>query len=105
MDVKTDFRVQRTVTLLLSLCLAIKGRISFLQLERFSSMRESYFRYFFERYLDFLKFNKALIVESVKGKTALGFDPRYICYGEKIPGIGYFWLSCAEKVKWGLEFN
>ena len=87
------------------LFISIKGRINFLQLERFSNRCESGFRYFFERSFDFLSFNKSLIELSVKGKTALAFDPSYICKaGKKTPGVGYFWSGVAGRAKWGLEF-
>jgi len=90
---------------LVVLFISIKGRINFLQLERFSNRCESGFRYFFERSFDFLSFNKSLIELSVKGKTALAFDPSYICKaGKKTPGVGYFWSGVAGRAKWGLEF-
>ncbi|KAF5276093.1 hypothetical protein FQR65_LT16505 [Abscondita terminalis] len=102
---KTDSRIPKSFFLILMLFLSIKGKINFLQLERFSNRCESGFRYFFEQSFDFLTFNKTLISMTVKGKTALAFDPSYISKaGKKTPGVGYFWSGCTGKSKWGLEF-
>lgn len=105
MEEKLDCRIPKSFVLLVVLFISIKGRINFLQLERFSNRCESGFRYFFEQSFDFLSFNKSLIELSVEGKTALAFDPSYICKaGKKTPGVGYFWSGVAGRAKWGLEF-
>ena len=105
MEEKLDCRIPKSFFLILMLFLSIKGKINFLQLERFSGFCEQRFRYFFERSFDFLTFNKTLITMSVKGRTALAFDPSHISKsGKKTPGVGYFWSGCAGKTKWGLEF-
>lgn len=104
MDTKIDFRSRKTFALLVTLFLSIKGRINFLQLERFSSRCESSFRYFFEQKFDFLTFNKILIHKHLNGKSALAFDPSYISKaGKRTPGVGYFWSGCSGRAKWGLE--
>lgn len=100
-----DCRIPKSFVLLVVLFISIKGRINFLQLERFSGRCESGFRYLFERGFDFLSFNKSLIKMNVKGKTALAFDPSYISKaGKKTPEVGYFWSGVAGRAKWGLEF-
>ena len=105
MNTKTDFRSQKTFALLVTLFLSIKGRINFLQLQRFSFRCESSFRYFFEQKFDFLTFNKVLIQKHLNDISAFAFDPSYISKaGKKTPGVGYFWSGCAGKAKWGLEF-
>ena len=79
------------------LFLSIKGRVNFLQLERFSG--------FCEQSFDFFAFNKVLIQKQINGKKALAFAPSFISKaGKKTPGVGYFWSGCAEKAKWGLAF-
>lgn len=101
---KTDVRIPKSFFLILMLFLSIKGRINFLQLERFSGKCESAFRYFFERNFDFMTFNKVFIQQHVRGKMAFAFDPSYISKSRnKTPGVGYFWSGCAGKAKWGLE--
>ena len=105
MEKKLDCRIPKSFFLILMLFLSIKGRINFLQLERFSGFCEQKFRYFFEQSFDFFAFNKTLITMNIKGKVALAFDPSYISKaGKKTPGVGYFWSGCAGKAKWGLEF-
>lgn len=104
MEEKLDRRIPKSFVLLVVLFLSIKGRINFLQLERFSNRCESGFRYFFERSFDFLRFNQSLIKMNVKGKAALAFDPSYISKaGKKTPGVGYFWSGVAGRTQWGLE--
>lgn len=105
MEEKLDCRIPKGFFLILMLFLSIKGRINFLQLERFSGFCEQRFRYFFERSFDFFAFNKTLITMNVKGKMALAFDPSYIQKaGKRTPGVGYFWSGVAGRAKWGLEF-
>jgi hypothetical protein len=90
----------------MSLFLSIKGRINFLQLERFSDIDEQSFRNQFEKPFDFLKFNKELVLEHGSGHFTIAFDPSYISKsGKHTPGLGYFWSGCASKTKWGLEIG
>ncbi len=90
----------------MSLFLSIKGRINFLQLERFSGNDEQSFRNQFEKPFDFLKFNKELVLEYGSGHFTIAFDPSYISKsGKHTPGLGYFWSGCASKTKWGLEIG
>lgn len=87
-----------------SLFLSIKGKLNFLQFERFGIFDEQIFRNQFEESFDFLEFNKILIHEHCDDNLAIAFDPSYISKsGKKTPGVGYFWSSCAGKAKWGLE--
>lgn len=105
MENKLDCRIPKSFIVVMILFLSIKGRVNFLQLERFSERCESGFRYFFEQTFDFLSFNNALLKVHLNGKTALAFDPSYVSKaGKKTPGVGYFWSGCAGKAKWGLEF-
>jgi Transposase DDE domain len=88
------------------LFLSIKGRINFLQLERFSKMDEQSFRNQFEVKFDFAAFNKELILEHGSGHYGIAFDPSYISkVGKQTPGVGYFWSGTAAKTKWGLEIG
>ncbi len=83
--------------------LSIKGRINFLQLERFGEYSESTYRNQFEEKFDFFEFNKHL-VSQISDKIIIGFDPSYLSKsGNKTHGVGYFWSGVASKVKWGIE--
>lgn len=91
---------------ILGLFLSIKGRINFLQLERYGDMDEQSFRNQFEIPFDFKEFNKELILEHGGGKYIIAFDPSYISKaGKHTPGVGYFWSGTAAKSKWGLEIG
>ena len=59
------------------LFLAIKGKINFLQLERFGQSDEQTFRNHFDKPFDFLKFNSELVKEHGGGHYTIGFDPCY----------------------------
>ena len=90
----------------LSLFLSIKGRLNFLQLERFGNFDEQTFRNHFEKKFDFLEFNKILVKDNCSKNLAIAFDPSYISKsGKKTPGVGYFWSGCAGSSKWGLEIS
>jgi hypothetical protein len=101
-----NFNVQRNnfMTHLFSLFLSIKGRINFLQFERFGKFDEQTYRNNFEKEFAFLEFNKNIIKEHCSANLAIAFDPSFISKsGKKTPGTGYFWSGCAGKTKWGLE--
>ena len=88
------------------LFLSIKGRINFLQLERYGKYTEQRYRQQFEKAFDFLSFNKQLVAEHGSGHYIIAIDPSFINKaGRKTPGIGYFWSGCAGAVKRGLELT
>jgi hypothetical protein len=90
----------------MSLFLSIKGRINFLQLQRFSGTDEQTFRNHFEKSFDFLKFNLEIVKEHGGGHYTIGFDPCYISKsGKSTPGVNWFWSGCAGTTKWGLEIG
>ena len=91
------------ITNILWMFASIKGRINFLQLERFSKFCEQYFRIGFQKDFDFLSFNTTL-VKHLSGDLAIAIDPSYISKsGKCTSGVGNFWSGCASKAKWGLE--
>jgi len=82
---------------------SIKGKINFLQLERFSDKCEQYFRINFENRFDFQKFNLTMIKERVT-ECIVAFDPSYISKsGKKTFGLGMYWSGCSKRAKWGLD--
>ena len=85
---------------------SIKGRINFLQMERFSKFCEQYFRIGFQKTLDFLSFNSILLENHFAPSSvlAIAMDPSYIDKsGKATKGVGNFWSGCAGKAKYGLE--
>jgi hypothetical protein len=82
----------------------IKGRINFLQLERFGKFCEQFFRIGFQKEFNFLAFNTALLKEHLSSDLAIAMDPSYISKaGKSTASVGRFWSGCAGKTKWGLE--
>jgi len=85
---------------------SVKGRINFLQLERYSKFCEQYFRIGFQKKFDFLSFNSILLQKNLSDSSflAVALDPSYIDKSGKITcGLGHFWSGCAGRAKWGLE--
>ena len=86
--------------------LSIKGRINFLQLERYGEYSEQTYRNQFEVEFDFLEFNKNLITQFIQNPILIGFDPSYLSKsGNATPGVDYYWSGVEGKVKWGLEVS
>lgn len=85
--------------------LSIKGRINFLQLERFGKYSESTYRNQFEEKFDFFELNKSLAVQTLSN-IVIGFDPSYLSKsGKQTHGTGYYWSGVAGMAKWGLEVS
>ena len=79
------------------LFLSIKGRINFLQLERYGTYSEQRYRQQFEKTFDFLSFNKELVRTQGSGHYVIAIDPSFITKaGKKTPGLGYFWSGQAS---------
>jgi hypothetical protein len=88
------------------LILSIKGRINFLQLDRYGAHGEQHYRNQFERHFDFMSFNIGLIEQHASKHLTIAFDPSYISKsGKSTPGVGWYWSGCAKKSKWGLEMG
>jgi hypothetical protein len=82
---------------------SIKGKINFLQMERFSDKCEQYFRINFENKFNFQDFNLTMIKERIT-ECIIAFDPSYIKKsGKKTYGLGMYWSGCASRSKWGLD--
>lgn len=88
------------------LFLSIKGRINFLQLERYGKYTEQRYRQQFEKTFDFISFNKELVTAHGSGEYILALDPSFIAKsGKHTPGLGYFWSGQAGQAKRGLEIT
>jgi len=84
--------------------LSIKGKINFLQLERFSSKSEQTFRNQFEKKFDFFSLNKQIILKVSTSELIVAFDPCFISKAGKATfGIGKYWSGVAKSVKCGLD--
>ena len=83
---------------------AIRGRVNFLQLSRYSKSCEQRFRQNFHKDFDWIAFNRNLMDKPVGHRCAIAIDPSFISKsGKHTPGISYFWSGCAQAAKRGLE--
>lgn len=83
---------------------AIRGRVNFLQLSRYSKSCEQRFRQNFRKDFDWVAFNRNLMDKPAGHRRAIAIDPSFISKsGKHTPGISYFWSGCAQSVKRGLE--
>ena len=86
--------------------MSIKGRINFLQLERYGKYSEQRYHQQFEKTFDFLSFNKELVRTQGSGHYVIAIDPSFITKaGKKTPGLGYIWSGQAGQAKRGLEIT
>jgi hypothetical protein len=91
-------------TSVLWLFLSIKGKINFLQIERYGKLCEQSVRQWFGKRFDFLGFNSAIVSDYCSERTVIGFDPTFIPKaGKKTHGVGRFWSGCAGAPKPGIE--
>lgn len=96
----------RFLSHILILILSIRGRINFLQLERYGSMSERSYRHNFTKSFDWLTFNKELVDSESSNELIIGFDPSFISKsGKHTPGVGYFYSGCHSRYERGLEIG
>jgi hypothetical protein len=92
------------ITEIFGLFLSIKGRMNFLQLERYANRCEQSYRSSFTNSFDFLTFNQNLLEHQESKRLMIAFDPSYLRKaGKHTPGVGYYWSGVAGAAKWGLE--
>jgi len=84
----------------------ISGRYNFFQMSRYGNYHEQNYRLQFEKKMDFVQFNTALMQQQGSGKYIVAFDPSYISKsGKHTPGIGTFWSGKDQCAKRGLEIG
>lgn len=94
------------ITEILILFLSVKGRMNFLQLERYGERCEQSYRSNFAKPFDFLSFNQHLIEDQGSISSIIAFDPSHVPKAGKCThGVGYFWSGVAGASKWGLEIG
>ena len=78
------------IVIVLTCFSCIKGKINFLQMERFSDKREQYYRINFENKFNFQHFNLSMIKDRLT-ECVVAFDPGYIKKsGRKTFGLGMY---------------
>lgn len=93
------------VSLLLQF-LSVKGKLNFLQLQRYGTYSEQTYRNQYEQKFDFFSFNKSLIDDLAIEEKIIAFDPSFIPKsGKSTFGKGKYWSGVAGDVKTGLEIG
>ena len=88
----------------LVLFVSLRGRLTFLNMERYGSYSEKTYRRHFEEPLDWVTLNTHLIDESGSGRYVTAGDASfYPKSGKHTPHLGNFWNGCAGKAMHGLE--
>lgn len=96
---------------LIGLMLAIPGRITYLNLERYGERSEKSYRNGFERCVPWVGLNAELVTECQKAgvmgtRLVMAVDGSFISKaGKHTPGLGRFWDSKAGKARRGLEVH
>ena len=94
---------QNFITSVFICFMSIKGKINFLQMQRYTEKCEQYFRIHFENRTNFQDINLSLIKEKVS-ECIVAFDPGFINKsGKKTYGLGCYRSGCAGRAKRGLE--
>ena len=87
---------------------AIRGRVNFLQLQRYSGLNEKTFRNNFSRTgINWLELNRGFIPRTSDPEhMAIAMDPAHISKsGRCTPGIGMYWSGSSGKSVYGLELT
>lgn len=87
---------------------ALRGRVNFLQLERFSDFNEKTFRNNFTKKIDWINLNTGMIDKMLPDREyrVIALDPAHISKsGKCTPGIGMYWSGASGKSVYGLELT
>lgn len=98
------------LTVLLTTIFAIRGRVNFTNLARFSPCCEQTFRRHFQKLFDWIEFNLAVLALAPTGpgrSTLIGaIDCTFISKtGKNTYGLDRFWSSCHNSNRRGLEVS
>ena len=88
--------------------LALRGKVTFRNLSRYSDRSARTYARQFDQAFDFIGLNRALIeaVVPVDEPRLLVFDPCFIPKaGQRTPELGYFWNGCHGRAEKGLEVS
>lgn len=99
---------QRFLTVLLTTVFALRGRLTFTNMARYSPLHEHTFRRNFQRAFDWVEFNLAVLSMAPleTGHLIGAFDCTFIPKsGKKTYGLGRFFSSSTSKVERGLEVS
>lgn len=99
---------RRFITVLLTTVFALRGRLTFTNMARFSPLHEHTFRRHFAKFFDWIRFNLSVLslAPFETGDLIGAFDCTFIPKnGKKTYGLDRFFSSTTSKVERGLEVS
>ena len=88
------------------LYMSMRGRYTFMNMERYGSYSEKRYRDQFSEHFCFLNFNKELVKEKSSAHLIIAFDPSFIPKsGNTTEHCGWFWSDSSGKSMKGLEIG
>jgi hypothetical protein len=99
---------RRFITVLLTTVFALRGRLTFTNMARFSPLHEQTFRRHFAKFFDWMTFNRSVLslapfeTSHLIGALDCTFVPKS---GKKTYGLDRFFCSSTSKVERGLEVS
>lgn len=98
--------VSKFIIHIVELWLGMNCRYVFSNMGRWGKMTEKSYRYRFNKFFDWFKFNYALVQQHCSREMIAVFDPSYIKKsGKQTYGIGMFWSGVRQKALKGLEIG
>lgn len=88
--------------------LALRGKVTFRNLSRYSDHSARTYARQFDQAFDFIGLNRALIeaIVPLDAPRLIAFDPCFIPKaGKHTPELGYFWNGCHSRAETGLEVS
>jgi len=99
---------RKFLLVLFTTILALRGKVNFRNLSRYSDVSARTFARQFDQAFDFIGFNRALIDSAVPvdRPRLIAFDPCFIPKaGKKTPELAYFWHGSHGRAEKGLEVS
>ena len=94
------------IALLLTLILALPGRMTFRNMSRYSNRHERTFARQFAKSFDWLSFNQALLEPVLDAPVLIVTDCSFITKsGKKTYGLDLFWNGSGARTERGLELS
>ena len=94
------------ITLFFSTLITFRGKATFRNLSRYSTMSERRFSRWYRREFDFTTFNSRLITQTKRPHCIAAIDASFMKKsGKKTDGLGYFYNGGASKAERGLELS
>jgi hypothetical protein len=99
---------RKFLVMLFTTILAVRGKVNFRNLSRYSDRSEKTYTRQFAKAFDFVAFNRQLLNETIgtQGARVVAFDPSFIAKaGKKTYGRDFFWNGAHQRAEKGLEVS